>query len=410
MEIELLDGRVRLIQANALHIPLEDGSVNCCVTSPPYWGLRDYQGAEDQLGLEKTPEQYVEHMVEVFREVKRVLADDGNLFLNIGDSYTGSGKGGNPNPSKQTTNVGSLGFSSLYGKPTTQQEAAVTNVTRNYDGLPPKNLVGIPWRVAFALQADGWILRNDIVWAKPNPMPESVKDRCTRSHEYIFHMVKKPRYWYDAAAIMEPSVSGDLRKPYAPGQIDIRGNGHDRGGGKLRKTDKQGDLDKRTYNGFNDRWDEKERIIRKGLSREEDSPNITGNRVGRDDGGRPCNKPGQVLRNKRDVWFVSPMPYKEAHFATFPPKLIEPCVLAGCPVNGLVLDPFGGSGTTARVAIDHGRRAVLLDINYKDEPGSYLEMAKNRILAPAKPEKKRKKEIPPPEINLSNWQQLSLSC
>lgn len=345
---ELLDGRVRLIQANALSIPLPDKSVHCCVTSPPYWGLRDYESADGQLGKEETPEEFVANLVEVFREVKRVLRDDGTVWLNLGDSYTGSGKGGNPDGGgKQSTNKGSQTVGCLYGKVgDVQRQIAQTNVTRNYTGLAPKNLVGIPWRVAFALQADGWYLRNDIIWVKPNPMPGSMKDRCTSSHEYIFLLSKEKKYYYDAEAIKEPTVTTSVKKFTDGGRDKQRGHS-------------------RQHAGFNGRYAEK------------------------------LGETGVVpaLRNKRDVWRVSPAQYREAHFATFPEKLIEPCILAGCPPYGIVLDPFGGSGTTARVAIDHGRQAVLLDLNYKDEPGSYLEMAKNRILAPKK-EPKAKRELP----------------
>lgn len=691
MEHVLLDGKVRLIQANALSIPLEDGSVNCCVTSPPYWGLRNYLGDEDQLGQEKTPDEYVANMVAVFREVRRVLRADGTLWLNIGDSYAAQ-RGGTHMPAE--TLAGGKNGKTDEGECVNRGRSDGYSPSRNASaiGLKHKDLVGIPWMVAFALRADGWYLRQDIIWclsggtwvyartqkgdmpimvrdlarlragtaqlwngekwtrllgmskskrrgteleivlrsgerisctpthkfptsrglleaadiragdkltscrlpepsnpkssvidddaawlaglyvaegsmsgdtiqisghskevsrwvrlcaiaakyggsctrsvegnsmdlrlygkvlvaiiselvtghtaknkrfapvvwrhsdsfvgamlsgylsgdgcysqerwrlgftrnynlerdlrtacarlgytitlnpstvaykgkrfpifkgeiretrsghhnekdrnevmeirkarcrevydlgvedephvfalasgvlthnSKSNPMPESVTDRCTKAHEYLFLLSKSPRYYYDQDAIKEPSVSGDLRKPYAPGQVDARGNGHDRGGGTFRKTDKQSMVGKRTYTGFNDRWD----------AREETDP--------------------LKFRNKRDVWSVATHPYKEAHFATFPPKLIEPCVLAGCPENGLVLDPFGGSGTTARVCVDNNRRAVLLDINYKEEEGSYLEMAKRRILSPAKQPKPAKKE------KVDNWPSLLDFC
>ena len=414
MELELLDGRVCLIRANALNIPLEDGSVNCCVTSPPYWGLRDYgtgtweggdpkcahikpcvadsskalasstlvgstdsqnhqqeasykdecglcgaKRIDEQLGLEKTPEEYVSKMVQVFREVKRVLRDDGTLWINLGDSYAGSGKGAWANKDG--------GQKEVYIPDPDSPQSKLPKVPT---GMKPKDLVGIPWMVAFALRADGWYLRQDIIWAKPNPMPESVKDRCTKSHEYIFMLSKSPKYYYDFDAVKEPAKYWGLSGQSESGHKDAQLYN-----GKHSKADKQRGHGRR-HAGFNERWDH--------MSKQEQ---------------------GSGFRNKRDVWTVATKPYAEAHFATFPPKLIEPCILAGCPVNGLVLDPFGGSGTTARVAIDHGRRAVLLDINYKDEPGSYLEMAKNRILAPAKPEKKTKqKEGPVQEINLFNWQ------
>jgi DNA modification methylase len=194
-----------------------------------------------------------------------------------------------------------------------------------------------------ALQDDGWYLRSDIIWSKPNPMPESVTDRPTRAHEYIFLLSKSARYYYDAEAIAEPGITNDMRKPYAPGQVDARGNGHDRGGGQLRNTDKQRGHSRR-HDGFNDRWDQ--------MEREEQC------------GG---------MRNKRDVWTVSPAQYPEAHFATFPPDLIKPCILAGCPVGGTVLDPFFGSGTTGLVALELGRKCIGIELN-----PDYIQLAKER--------------------------------
>ncbi len=249
---------------------MPDESVQCCVTSPPYFGLRDY-GVGGQLGLESTPDDYVAKMVEVFREVRRVLRDDGTLWLNLGDSY---GKG--------------------------------------------KQLQGIPWRVAFALQADGWILRQDIIWHKPCVMPESVRDRCTKSHEYIFLLSKSKKYYYDSDAVKEPATS----KPHAMGN----------------KTKP-----------------------RKGMG-----------------GLANIGNPNRIVgldgkRNRRSVWTVAPKPFKGAHFATFPPDLIEPCILAGCPKGGTVLDPFGGSGTVGMVAKKHGRDAVLIELNPE-----YVEIARQR--------------------------------
>lgn len=301
-------------------------------------GLRDYESADGQLGKEDTPEEFVSNLVEVFREVWRVLRDDGTAWLNLGDSYANDGKWGG--------STGGKHVSALHGKSGVGRGKKTT-------GLKPKDLVGIPWRVAFALQADGWYLRNDIIWVKPNPMPGSMKDRCTSSHEHIFLLSKNKKYYYDSEAIKEPTVSTSVKKFTDGGRDKQRGHS-------------------RQHAGFNGRYADK------------------------------LGETGVVpaLRNKRDVWRVSPAQYREAHFATFPEKLIEPCVLAGCPPDGIVLDPFGGSGTTARVAINHGRQAVLLDLNYKDELGSYLEMAKNRILAPKK-EPKMKRIIPVPiEYNL----------
>jgi DNA modification methylase len=342
---------------------LPDGSVHCCVTSPPYFGLRDYGTGEweggdvdcahlgaargdtgdkyrdrcrkcgatridRQIGLEPTPDAYVAEMVKVFREVRRVLRDDGTCWINLGDSYAGSGKGGNPEDGKQSTNKGSQSIGVLYGKGgETARQAAVTNVTRKSHeiGIKPKDLIGIPWRVAFALQADGWYLRSDIIWHKPNPMPESVTDRPTKAHEYLFLLTKSERYAYDADAIAEPAVTAgdtrhlrtDTRKAVEPKCVD--------NGSRLR----------------------------------------TGN-------------PQAPDRNKRSVWTVNTHPYPEAHFATFPPKLIEPCIKAGCPAGGTVLDPFGGSGTTALVALDLGCNAILCELN-----PDYLAMAAKRIQAEA---------------------------
>jgi DNA modification methylase len=345
---------------------LEDESINTCITSPPYWGLRDYNGEEKQLGLEDTPEEFVENLVKVFREVRRVLRDDGTVWLNLGDSYSSGGR--------TTTTNQSLRGDKDYG------------VTRPKPskGIKPKDLVGIPWRVAFALQQDGWYLRQDIIWHKPNPMPESVKDRCTKAHEYIFLLSKSPKYYFDNEAIKE-----DAKFPDGPNAADA-----------IRKG--VGDPKMQTRNGLH--------------------------KIG-----------ANPKRNKRSVWTVTTKPFKGAHFATFPMDLIEPCVLAGCPEKmcvdcgkpyervmqkpktlevernkrsgfddrkvggvldkynrenppidlglqkqcdcetnetkpGTVLDPFAGSGTTAVVASGHNRDAVLLELNEE-----YIELAIDRI-------------------------------
>tara|TARA_B100001250_G_scaffold312891_1_gene274914 strand:- start:41 stop:1036 length:996 start_codon:yes stop_codon:yes gene_type:complete len=302
---------------------LEDQSINTCITSPPYWGLRDY-GEGEQLGLEETPEEFVENLVNVFREVKRVLRDDGTVWLNLGDSYasTTKGSGGKTN---STLNAKRDVFGNLSDDRKSQPSM---KKTKNFDlkkiGLKAKDLVGIPWRVAFALQADGWYLRQDIIWHKPNPMPESVRDRCTKAHEYIFLLSKSPKYYFDNEAIKEDSV-------YAPG--------------KTHEVERE----KGYYKG---KWSNPE----KGS---------------RNDGSF---KAIREKRNKRSVWKVPTKPFKGAHFATFPMDLIEPCVLAGCPEGGTVLDPFGGSGTTAQVANSHNRDAVLIELNEE-----YIEIAKERI-------------------------------
>ena len=295
---------------------LPDESVHCCVTSPPYFGLRDY-GCEDQIGLEQTPDAFVEQLVAVFREVKRVLRDDGTLWLNLGDSYAAQ-RGGTEMPaetlaggkngkSKDLSAYRGRGFSE---KMLTGQESApskdnpVAHRNARAFGLKHKDLIGIPWRVAFALQADGWYLRQDIIWHKPNPMPESVQDRCTKAHEYIFLLSKSARYHYDAKAVSEEASCERMRGPALhPDTVSTNGNS--------------------------------------GLSRRE----FTG------------------TRNRRSVWTVTTKPYSGAHFATFPPDLIEPCILAGCPKGGTVLDPFGGSGTTAQVAMENNRRAILCELN-----------------------------------------------
>ena len=339
---------IKILQGNCLDRlkDLPEKSVNTCVTSPPYWGLRDYGTGEwvggdpdcnhegtvlgnnrnfvdregrgsnnksissgdcykcgatkkdDQLGLEETPEKFVENLVNVFREVRRVLRDDGTVWLNLGDSYSSGGR-------KTTTNQ------SLRGN----NEYGVTR-PKPSNGIKEKDLIGIPWRVAFALQADGWYLRQDIIWSKPNPMPESVTDRCTKAHEYIFLLSNSPKYYYDNQAIKEPTSGqsgGGFSKKYAENQPC-------HGAMKL------------------------------------DRPKDTG------------------FKNKLSVWSVPVSSYSEAHFSTYPPELIKPCILAGCPEGGTVLDPFGGSGTTAQVSNNLNRNAILCELNPK-----YVEIAKGRL-------------------------------
>lgn len=286
-------------------------SVHCCVTSPPYFGLRDY-GVKGQLGLERSPDEYVARLVEVFGEVRRVLRDDGTLWLNLGDSYAvgkqGRADGGRPEKGRGWAEY-------QYQENGFRQRQAP-------DGLKPKDLLGIPWRVAFALQADGWYLRSDIIWHKPNPMPESVRDRPTKGHEYLFLLAKGERYYYDAEAIRENSP------PCKPSEF----------GRKVASA----------Y----------------GLAK------LTGNMA-------PGVKWGSNGgRNRRTVWTVTPATFREAHFATFPPALIEPCILAGSPVGGTVLDPFSGAGTTGLVAAQHDRSYVGIELNRK-----YVAMSRRRIKA-----------------------------
>ena len=295
---------------------LPDASVNCCVTSPPYFGLRDY-GHEGQMGLEPTPDEFVAGMVEVFREVRRVLRDDGTLWLNIGDSY--SSGGGDTY----------TGFNARYdgtGIDGGKQAQTAKHFKKVGDkSLAPKNLIGVPWRLAFALQSDGWILRQDIIWSKPNPMPESVRDRCTKAHEYLFLLSKGPKYFYDADAIREPNISLEATQ--------ARSNQHNKG----------------------DKYEAR--------------PDLGGG-----DGRSRLDFFNEAGRNKRSVWTVTPEPFPGAHFATYPPALIEPCVLAGCPKGGTVLDPFGGAGTTGLVADRLQRDAILIELNPE-----YAEIARKRL-------------------------------
>jgi len=296
---------------------LPDASVQTCITSPPYWGLRDY-GEYGQIGLEQTPEAYVEQMVNVFREVRRVLKDDGTLWLNLGDSYNSTPAG---------TSVG--GFQGAYMKKNDKYNMAQTRKKikgKKIKTLKPKDLVGIPWRVAFALQADGWWLRQDIIWHKPNPMPESVTDRCTKAHEYLFLLTKSNRYYFDNESIKEPAVRA--------GDIQIFG-------GQKALQNEIDETDPRFRNG-SEQW------------------------------GRTI-KTGET-RNKRSVWTITTKPFKGAHFAVMPEALVEPCVLAGSREGDTVLDPFTGSGTVAVVAMRHGRNFIGTELNPE-----YAEIARNRI-------------------------------
>lgn len=321
---------------------LPDGSVQCVVTSPPYWGLRDYglptttwpDGWVGRHGLEPTPQMYVEHEVMIFADVRRVLRDDGTLWLNLGDSYAGSGKGPSNLPGTDRTH---RNMSRIHGAP--------SHWISTPSGMKPKDLTGIPWRVAFALQADGWYLRQDIIWSKPNPMPESVRDRCTKSHEYLFLLSKSKRYYYDQDAIAEPVAASSVARL---AQDVASQNGSERVPGKTNGTMKA--------------------VVRSG-NKDRTMDHMNGKHgVGH---GVPWEG---SMRNKRSVWQVTTQPYAQAHFATFPPKLIEPCILAGSRPGDTVLDPFGGSGTTAGVALEHGRKAILIELS--DE---YAKLVPERI-------------------------------
>ena len=369
---------------------LEDNSVNCCITSPPYYGLRDYGTAhweggdpncphyrqnkvqkehtntghantfseaggigdaiyktvcplcgavrvDKQVGLEETPEKYIERLVDIFHEVKRVLKDDGTLWVNIGDTYNASSYKKDEksnNHGKQGTNKGT--YENVVERPMDKNSKA-------------KDLIGIPWMLAFALRADGWYLRQDIIWHKPNPMPESVKDRCTKAHEYIFLLSKSPIYYFDYEAIQEEATGYDGRKDtllkgskkysdgnYYPSNMHINSlssSGHERW--KWKSGYKNLEYDGQTPNTMHI----------KRLAKESDDI--------------------YPVRNKRDVWAVPLSPYKGAHFATFPKKLIEPCILAGCPKDGIVLDPFNGSGTTGVVSMENDRKYIGIELNQK---------------------------------------------
>lgn len=303
---------------------LPDQSVHCCVTSPPYFGLRDY-GVDGQIGLEDTPDAFVARLVEVFREVRRALRDDGTLWLNLGDSYANDGKWGGSTGGKATA--------ALHGK---------TGIGRRklHTGLKPKELIGIPWRVAFALQEDGWYLRQEIIWHKPNPMPESVRDRCTKAHEQIFLLSKSPRYYFDSEAIKEPVAESTVARLSQATLAQQAGS--NRVPGKTNGAMK---------------------AVVNEASRKALRSDIESRHRSKIPGGQSLCAEPSALRNRRSVWTVTTKPFKGAHFATFPPDLIEPCILAGCPVGGTVLDPFGGSGTTAGVALKHGRKAILCELN-----------------------------------------------
>jgi len=376
--IQILQGDCREVLKT-----LPDCSVHCCVTSPPYFGLRDYGTAkweggdadcdhiemaigmsekntlgpsghlpssnaanvgrkiqyrnicarcgarrvDCQIGLESTPDAYVAELVAVFSEVKRVLRDDGVLFLNLGDSY-------------------------YHTNPSGPQGKTGDRASRWSQALKPKDLIGIPWRVAFALQADGWYLRQDIIWHKPNPMPESVTDRCTKAHEYIFLLAKSPRYYYDAEAIKEDVAESQVGRV----RDDVIGGNkgddvHHSPGGRYSKG-------RGGRNAF------------RGQGHFRYGENGPANRAGRN---MKDIAAGEDKRNRRSVWTVTTKPYREAHFATFPPDLIQPCIRAGCPAGGTVLDPFGGSGTTGEVAASEGRKAILIELNPQ-----YVKLAQGR--------------------------------
>ena len=287
---------------------LEANTIQCCVTSPPYWGLRDY-GVDGQIGLEETPDAYVARLVEVFREVRRVLKDDGTLWLNLGDSYFSSTKGTGGSDPKTSPKQAWKGA-------TNGQSFNPIRISAGHLPIKPKDLIGIPWMVAFALRADGWYLRQDIIWAKPNPMPESVTDRCTKAHEYIFLLTKSARYFYDADAVKEEAVGCRGGIPHKT----------------LGNKDRMGDQ------GLSDGWK------------------------------------GSEYRNRHSVWTITTKPYKEAHFATFPEEIPRTCILAGSKKGDTILDPFSGAGTTGVVAGKLGREYIGIELNPQ-----YTKLAEDRI-------------------------------
>lgn len=311
---------------------LADESAHCVVTSPPYWGLRDY-GVAGQLGLERTPDEYVENMVDVFREVRRVLRDDGTLWLNLGDGYAGSRGAQSPeHAGKHAPNVSALSANQV--KAARIRESGTGSLSRT-PGLKAKDLIGMPWRVAFALQADGWFLRADIIWAKPNPMPESVRDRPTKAHEYVFLLSKSERYYYDAQSVAEPVAESTVARLAQPTLGEQAGSARANGGAKTNGNMK-----------------------------------AVGPRFGGiAEGGK---------RNARSVWTIATQPYRGAHFATMPPELAERCILAGSKPGDTVLDPFGGAGTTGLVADRLGRDATLIELNPE-----YAALARSRITSDA---------------------------
>ncbi len=312
------DELVTLYHGDALAVLREipDSSVNCCVTSPPYFGLRDY-GHTDQIGLEPTPEEFVSRLVEVFREVRRVLRDDGTLWLNLGDSY--AGPWGAQGRSGAMADRFVISARQIAAHPHNQSKTGSIRA----EGVKPKDLYGIPWRVAFALQSDGWYLRQDIIWHKPNPMPESVTDRCTKAHEYVFLLSKSARYYFDAAAIREPDSGQQHNRNVYSGAPSLEPSGGIRTphGGLWGDTKKNGEG-----------------------------------------------------RNKRSVWTIATQPFSGAHFATFPLKLVEPCILAGCTIGGTVLDPFFGAGTVGLVATENGCKTIGIEISEK-----YCEIIVSRL-------------------------------
>lgn len=369
---------------------LKSDSVHCCVSSPPYWGLRAYLRPWHplkhlEIGQEKTPELFVATMVEVFREVRRVLRPDGTCWVNLGDSYCSAG---GIHAGREDNQLG-VGAKRVYRgdhapSPKHKNGVGDLNQAQNrmpINGMKAKDLIGIPWLVALALRADGWYLRQDIIWHKPNPMPESVTDRCTKSHEYLFLLTKSERYYYDQEAIREPA-SYNTHERRSRAEVDHKSNPDGTHNGiRGYKTPDGWDTSKGNggHGSFHKNGREKGR---KSWNGSQFHTGKTGeHQLGRSQSDRKFDRGNKnnasfdealaimpEKRNKRSVWTIPSAPYKEAHFATFPPDLIKPCILAGCPAGGTVLDPFGGSGTTGEVALELGRDAILIELNPEYHP------------------------------------------
>lgn len=318
-----------------------DKRVNCIVTSPPYYGLRDYEN-KLQLGLEKTPEEYISKLVSIFREGKRTLNDDGTLWVNIADSYASGPR--NRTPAQACAN------STISGAMSTQMQS-LSQINKVTGALKAKDLIGIPWMLAFALRKDGWYLRQDIIWSKPNPMPESVTDRCTKAHEYIFLLSKSSKYYYDADSI-KTEIADTTVKRLLQG-IEFQ-KGSDRVPGKTNGTMKAVGTLRKGY----DHRGPGDKILKHHSGNRDSEGNIIG-------GG---------LANKRSVWTVNTMPYSDAHFATFPERLITDCIKAGSKWGGVILDPFMGAGTTALVARKLNRNFIGIELN-----PVYIKLAEKRL-------------------------------
>lgn len=324
------------------------GSVNCVVTSPPYYGLRDY-GVAGQIGLEESPRVFIDRLVAVFEQVRRVLTDDGTCWVNMGDTYSGGGRG------------------AYDVKSDNKGQSASRGLKRNdLFGVKCKDLLGVPWMLAFALRDAGWYLRQEIIWAKPNPMPESVRDRCTKSHEQLFLLTKSPRYYWDFDAMQEPAVGGDNGSSFF-GERDLAIHPttskkprvrNDRIGGN-----KRGALQHSTAGMYTTGTKPRESVKRGGFNGKTNAMP-----------GRESFRAVTDTRNRRSVWTVPTQPNKEAHFASYPPELIRPCIRAGCPLGGVVLDPFSGSGTTGLVAVQEGRKYLGIELNPE-----YQKIAEKRI-------------------------------